>query len=331
MASQKAPPTPVALRLQRQLKLLKTLTLDSRHLDQYGALEARMSVSIITGIGYGKASYILIPLDTLRHLLQIIVIRLVDVAKVADLVTWLESRQGRRAPIDNAIDPRKRRHESGRRYVVPQGFLGSGSLRFGGRGDVFWEASEVLVYPLLDGVHEVLVVVPEMDDAGPGGAYFIKLLEALQSALSYGQAYFARRRCQPWGIHRVSRGAYSCPRHASKLLDSLPSPQHRLFTYRIEDPTKGPELRLHVGFLLLELCNGPLNSRAILGAGGSRPRGYRRCMKVVHFQRQSHYLGASLGMRAVELKLEPRSVGVHVGGESGVMRGSTSSRHGGGT
>lgn len=178
MASQKAPPAPVALRLQRQLKLLKPLTLDPRHLDQYGGLVERMSVSIIAETGCGKASYVFISLDTLRHLLQIVVIRLVDVAEVADLITWLEARQGRRAPVDNAINLCKRRHENGRRHVVAEGFLGSGGLRFGGRGDVFWEASEVLVYPLLDGVHEVLVVIPEMDDTGSGGAYFIKLLEA---------------------------------------------------------------------------------------------------------------------------------------------------------
>ena len=34
-------------------------------------------------------------------------------------------------------------------------------------------------------------------------------------------------------------------------------------------------------------------------------------------------------MRAVKLKLEPRSVGVHVRGKSGDMRSSTSPRYGG--
>lgn len=99
-------------------------------------------------------------------------VRAVDISKVPDLVTLLEPRQGRRAPVDNSINPREWRHQNGRRYVIPKRLLGGGRLLFGWRGDFIGEVGEVLVYLLLDGIHEARVVVPKMDNARPRRPYF---------------------------------------------------------------------------------------------------------------------------------------------------------------
>lgn len=99
-------------------------------------------------------------------------VRDVHVAKVSDLVAWLEARQGRRAPIDNGVYPGERRHQRGGRLVVPERLLGGGRLLFFRHRSFLGKIGKVLVDLLLNGIHELFVVIPKMDDARSGRPYF---------------------------------------------------------------------------------------------------------------------------------------------------------------
>jgi hypothetical protein len=121
----------------------------------------------------GETTYALVSGHTLAHFLQAIVVTVVDVTKRADLVTSWQPGVGGRAAIDNAVDFGKRRLE--RLWDRVREDLGSNSVHgvcaFLRLCVICLEARKMLVQELLDDAHQLLVVVPQVDDARPRCPY----------------------------------------------------------------------------------------------------------------------------------------------------------------
>ncbi len=126
-------------------------------------------------------TYPFISLHTLAHLLQVIVVVVVDVAKSSDLIARRQPSVSRRAAVHNAVDLGKRWLQHVRDRVGENLGSGARAARRGVRNVCVGKVGKVLVKVLFDDAHQLLVVVPQVDNARSCRSYYESAMSALDT------------------------------------------------------------------------------------------------------------------------------------------------------